>query len=63
MTHLDLGNFKETNDVGMQHIANMHQLRFLSLEGTQITDEGLLLLKGKLISFHQYTNQNIPTFL
>lgn len=47
----------------MQHIANMHQLRFLSLEGTQITDEGLLLLKGKLISFHQYTNQNIPTFL
>ncbi|KAI8583603.1 hypothetical protein K450DRAFT_221944 [Umbelopsis ramanniana AG] len=45
MTHLDLGNFKETNDVGMQHIANMHQLRFLSLEGTQITDDGLLLLK------------------
>ncbi|KAI9288898.1 hypothetical protein BC943DRAFT_356892 [Umbelopsis sp. AD052] len=45
MTHLDLGNFKDTNDVGMQHIANMHQLRFLSLEGTQITDDGLLLLK------------------
>ncbi|KAH8554135.1 hypothetical protein BGW37DRAFT_483582 [Umbelopsis sp. PMI_123] len=45
MTHLDLGNFKEINDSGMQYISAMHQLRFLSLEGTQITDDGVLLLK------------------
>lgn len=46
LTHLNLGNFKETNDIGMQHISCMQQLRFLSLEGSQITDDGLTLLKG-----------------
>jgi hypothetical protein len=56
MTHLDLGNFKEINDSGMQYISAMHQLRFLSLEGTQITDDGVLLLKGKWGYFDsQYT--------
>ncbi|KAM3583346.1 hypothetical protein VKS41_004260 [Umbelopsis sp. WA50703] len=45
LTHLNLGNFKEINDFGMQHISCMQQLRFLSLEGSQITDNGLVLLK------------------
>lgn len=46
LTHLNLGNFKEINDIGMHHISSMQQLRFLSLEGSQITDDGLGLLKG-----------------
>ncbi|KAG2174233.1 hypothetical protein INT43_004254 [Umbelopsis isabellina] len=45
LTHLNLGNFKEINDIGMQHISCMQQLRFLSLEGSQITDDGLTLMK------------------
>jgi hypothetical protein len=51
LTHLNLGNYKEINDSGMQNIAKMNQLRFLSLEGSQITDNGLSLLTGKYILF------------
>jgi hypothetical protein len=51
LTHLNLGNYKEIDDSGMQHIAKMNQLRFLSLEGSQITDDGLSLLTGKYILF------------
>ncbi|KAI9487380.1 MAG: hypothetical protein EXX96DRAFT_628159 [Benjaminiella poitrasii] len=45
LEHLDLSGFLNITDEGVQYIACMKQLRYLSLDGTKITDEGVALLK------------------
>ncbi|ORY95517.1 hypothetical protein BCR43DRAFT_493116 [Syncephalastrum racemosum] len=44
LVHLDLTGFLQVTDVGVQSIARMHHLQYLSLGGTKVTDAGVALL-------------------
>lgn len=44
--HLDLTGYLNVTDEGAQHIASMTKLRYLSLDGTKVTDQGIVLFKG-----------------
>lgn len=44
--HLDLAGFLNITDEGAKYIAGMKHLRYLSLDGTEVTDEGIMLFKS-----------------
>ncbi|KAI7898145.1 uncharacterized protein BX663DRAFT_556096 [Cokeromyces recurvatus] len=46
LDYLDLTGFFNVTDEGLQSIACMKKLRYLSLDGTKVSDEGIVLLKG-----------------
>ncbi|KAL0091267.1 hypothetical protein F4703DRAFT_1940479 [Phycomyces blakesleeanus] len=48
LQHLDLTGFLEVTDVGVEQIAKMKHLKYLSLEATKVTDHGIALLKDLL---------------
>jgi hypothetical protein len=56
LEHLDLKGFLNITDDGAQHIACMKHLRYLNLNGTKVTDQGIILFKGKAQSLAKNVN-------
>lgn len=44
---MDLTGFLHITDEGAEHIACMKQLRYLSLDGTKVTDQGIMLFESR----------------
>lgn len=51
LEHLDLTGFLNVTDDGAEHIAEMKHLRYLSLDGTKVTDAGVELLRSRIKKF------------
>lgn len=47
LEHLDLSGFLNVTDEGALPISQMRKLRYLNLDGTKVTDEGIAMFKGK----------------